>query len=780
MCGAVAQLLRKGLNESDKRYWSLGLPFILNALNSTIHTATGYTPNSLFLGRFKDREAVPLIPFDCESANVNEYYQKMRRFQELAFQIVRGRNERRLLAKKDVWDVHARKPPYSIGDYVLIKNVNPASGPGKMKLRSKYIGPFRVIKVYLSSLIVVPWTQNARLEEYYRDPNVFRLMHRGDIRPFHTRQVAVKHCKPFKGDIKAEEIIDPIMLSRFLDDLGINNDAEILSEIDTDSTTTISTDSGDSGPPRPPGSEASSAHTPPPGADVGSRGHTPPPPGGNDDNNDHRPRRPRYDDPDPPMRDPPANDEVDPHEKGAPARDPEIERFIDSLEMSEEDKELLRQYCHVKDEMEDKQSSKSMRRLDKIKEFIQSADPAVRERAEYELQQVINDMKYIKRCGMLDKMSEQYQKLIDRSLADAEKSEKVKSEESSIKNEPIIAEIEPASIHGSEHGDIDDATSFVDSLAGMPDMEEGSSSGHTGSSHDSVRMEWDHGHDLDALAGPVRPPIPDININLPNININIRQPQADVIDPFARAPRVIRSPDRHGNVRDWIAGRSPQHGPSPPRDHTTQPGNPGITPIATRSGRVSRPPARFSPTAEARLETDTRAALRKSLNEQRLKDQLAAKEAKIRSGKTTDEDKIPASRLPPATVVPEKKKATTASKPAASRLGFKTLSKSQYDQLSFRDKREYTETRERIAAEKTAALTNPTVARSEKPKSATVKPKSVRTEIADGNPVEATSHKEQDADFAARSSKTVRTPVKGDASTVKAPSGANRLSDDDN
>jgi len=53
----------------------------------------------------------------------------------------------------------------------------------------------------------------------------------------------------------------------------------------------------------------------------------------------------------------------------------------------------------------------------------------------------------------------------------------------------------------------------------MPDMEEGSSSGHTGSSHDSVRMEWDHGHDLDALAGPVRPPIPDININLPNINI---------------------------------------------------------------------------------------------------------------------------------------------------------------------------------------------------------------------------------------------------------------------
>ncbi len=40
--------------------------------------------------------------------------------------------------------------------------------------------------------------------------------------------------------------------------------------------------------------------------------------------------------------------------------------------------------------------------------------------------------------------------------------------------------------------------------------------------------------------------------------------------------------------------------------------------------------------------------------------------------------------------------------------------------------------------------------------------------------------RERDADITARSSKTVRTPVKGDASTVKAPSGANRLSDDDN
>jgi hypothetical protein len=62
MCGAVAQLLRKGLNQSDQRYWSLCLPFVLNALNSTVHTATGYTTNSLFFGRYQERDLVPLIP----------------------------------------------------------------------------------------------------------------------------------------------------------------------------------------------------------------------------------------------------------------------------------------------------------------------------------------------------------------------------------------------------------------------------------------------------------------------------------------------------------------------------------------------------------------------------------------------------------------------------------------------------------------------------------------------------------------------------------------------
>jgi hypothetical protein len=76
------------------------------------------------------------------------------------------------------------------------------------------------------------------------------------------------------------------MLSRFLDDLGVNNNAEIISEIDTDSTSTIS--SGD---------------TPPPGSHHSSSSNHTPPSGGGDGNNRNPPRRPpRYDDPDPDLR----------------------------------------------------------------------------------------------------------------------------------------------------------------------------------------------------------------------------------------------------------------------------------------------------------------------------------------------------------------------------------------------------------------------------------------------------------------------------------------------
>ena len=243
MCGAIAMLIRKGLLDSDRKYWPQALPLLLNAINNSVHTATGYTPNELFFGHFHERSMIPIVPFESESANITEYHQKLRRFQEIAFRIARARNEKRIQDKKKEWDKNARIHHFEVGDFILVKNLNPTLGPGETKLRAKFVGPYRIIKVYPSSLVVVPWTENARLEEYYKDPNLFRYMHRGDIKPFYTKQVAVGNCKPYKARVIRQKIVDPIVLSKFLTNLNLADNDELLSVRDINHENNSSYDS---------------------------------------------------------------------------------------------------------------------------------------------------------------------------------------------------------------------------------------------------------------------------------------------------------------------------------------------------------------------------------------------------------------------------------------------------------------------------------------------------------------------------------------------------------
>jgi hypothetical protein len=117
-----------------------------------------------------------------------------------------------------------------------------------------------------------------------------------------------------------------------------------------------------------------------------------------------------------------------------------------------------------------------------------------------------------------------------------------------------------------------------------------------------------------------------------------------------------------------------------------------------------------------------------------------------------------------------------------SKAGFKLLSESQYNQLSYTDKRVYTEAKERDAASKAAASTKAPVVESEKSKSTAARAKPADLESTGGDPVKATSSQAPDVDITARSSKTMRTPVKDDASaktTKTNPSGANKLPDED-
>ena len=55
----------------------------------------------------------------------------------------------------------------------------------------------------------------------------------GDIRPFHSRQVAVKDCNPYKATVEEQMVIDPIIHSKFLTNLGLDDNSKLLSVKDT-------------------------------------------------------------------------------------------------------------------------------------------------------------------------------------------------------------------------------------------------------------------------------------------------------------------------------------------------------------------------------------------------------------------------------------------------------------------------------------------------------------------------------------------------------------------
>ena len=231
MCGAVTMLIRKALHQSDQRQWPLCLPFVLHAINNAVHTATGYTPSSLFFGRFEERPLVPVVPWDSDCVTHSEYYTKIRRFQELAFHIARQRSRALVDKRRTKANIKARDHYFKVGDYVLVLNKAPAQGIGQAKLRAKYVGPFRVIKVYPKSLIVIPWANRRDADGLLKPPHLFDLPNRRNIEPFQARIVNVAYCKPFRGE-PDRMIVSKEHLQEFLHLLDADNVSDLTSIID--------------------------------------------------------------------------------------------------------------------------------------------------------------------------------------------------------------------------------------------------------------------------------------------------------------------------------------------------------------------------------------------------------------------------------------------------------------------------------------------------------------------------------------------------------------------
>jgi hypothetical protein len=186
-------------------------------------------------------------------------------------------------------------------------------------------------------------------------------------------------------------------------------------------------------------------------------------------------------------------------------------------------------------------------------------------------------------------------------------------------------------------------------------------------------LEWDEG--IPDWAEEMLQP-QEINIRTPNVAVTIRQStpiRANVNDPFARNPRLGRSPlevARQRDVLEWLQ-TSPLQG-----DHG--PGaaglDPVLTPIITRHGRVSKPPNRYDAAAESQIQRDTQEALNISKPLKRLKSPNTPKPVNKPAQSANDDNpfarKSKLGKSPtrtataaPANVSAEKSKATTVKPP---------------------------------------------------------------------------------------------------------------------
>uniref|UniRef100_A0A3B5QVZ8 Gypsy retrotransposon integrase-like protein 1 n=2 Tax=Xiphophorus TaxID=8082 RepID=A0A3B5QVZ8_XIPMA len=129
--------------------WDLMIPYAVMAYRSTKHSATGFSPNFMMLGR-EVSEPVDLVaglPPDSEhQLTAPEYVQQMRERLELAHQIAREALRDSVTRAKRQYDKNCCHTQYKIGDPVwyLIKGTRHVKNKVKKFLPS-YEGPFFIL-----------------------------------------------------------------------------------------------------------------------------------------------------------------------------------------------------------------------------------------------------------------------------------------------------------------------------------------------------------------------------------------------------------------------------------------------------------------------------------------------------------------------------------------------------------------------------------------------------------------------------------------------------------
>ena len=298
------------------------------------------------------------------------------------------------------------------------------------------------------------------------------------------------------------------------------------------------------------------------------------------------------------------------------AGDPAVADLLDNLDASEADKQLLRQYYQAQANMSTISARTKMhrRRIDELEQLVRSSDPVVRQRAEYELDLALEQLK-------VDKQEfEDNRKLV--SFNDDDDRTWSKSN-SSVHSASDLSALNPDELPSFDVHDEEEL---------LPQ---------------NINVDFEP-----EQLSPVRRPNPDINIRTPNLSVTISHStpvNRSEDNPFARRPALGRTPPnpaQDARIRDWVSGVSPHHGAHPHRPWSGTEGAEAQSPVTTRRGRVVKPVIPFDAAAESlrqRQSRDLERAIKASKDAVKQKSKAATDVEKETSVRKPSQDPAPVS-----------------------------------------------------------------------------------------------------------------------------------------
>ena len=161
----LQQMLAMYVNE-NKRDWDDHLPYVMFAYRSSIHASTGFSPNSLMLGREVNLPLDILVgPVPDEDMCPDEYVEWVKEALQLAFEKARQNLNQSSMKQKILYDRKGKFHQFPIGSWVW--RWYPPEGNQKFGLG--WVGPFLVTRKFSDITYEIQESENSQAKVVHVD-----------------------------------------------------------------------------------------------------------------------------------------------------------------------------------------------------------------------------------------------------------------------------------------------------------------------------------------------------------------------------------------------------------------------------------------------------------------------------------------------------------------------------------------------------------------------------------------------------------------------------------